>query len=442
MRYREYPAYKESGVEWLGAVPEGWEVLPLKYTCSYNDETLSGKTPPDYQIEYVDISSVDKTSGISKTETLSYKKSPSRARRIVRDGDIIISTVRTYLEAIARIQKPPGNLIVSTGFAVVRPQRNFYANFAFYAVRCRYFIESIVAYSVGISYPAINASELVRLHVVAPPYSEQTAIAKFLDRETPKIDNLIAKQQELIELLQEKRQAAISHAVTKGLNPEVKMKDSGVDWLGEVPEHWKVGKLRFFANIQGGIAKGRKYNNQKTISVPYLRVANVQDGFLDLTNVYNIEILPSELKRYLLQDGDVLMNEGGDNDKLGRGAVWKSELTPCIHQNHVFAVRPKGIESLWLSTVTQASYAKFYFFSVAKQSTNLASISSTNIKRLQIVVPPTAEREKILKYIELQCKKIDVLIAKASAAILLIQERRTALISAAVTGKIDVRNPD
>jgi type I restriction enzyme, S subunit len=138
----------------------------------------------------------------------------------------------------------------------------------------------------------------------------------------------------------------------------------------------------------------------KVLELPYLRVANVQDGYIDTHDVTTIEILPEELERYSLRKGDVLMNEGGDNDKLGRGAVWDAQIFPCLHQNHVFAVRPHESDlSDWITLVTSSSYAKFYFFSRAKQSTNLASISATNIKRLPIVLPPMKERLEILKSI-------------------------------------------
>ena len=240
-------------------------------------------------------------------------------------------------------------------------------------------------------------------------------------------------------MLKEKRQAVISHAVTKGLNPDVKMNPSGVEWLGDVPEHWIVRRLKHTSDLQSGIPKGKDLTGKRCISVPMLRVANVQDNYLDLGDVHNIHIEPDQLSRYELKSGDVLMNEGGDNDKLGRGAIWHSEITPCIHQNHVFAIRPYSIELEWLDLVTRASYAKFYFFRVAKQSTNLASISSSNIKETPLVIPPKNEREEIMRYITTKIEMFERSEKKSQEQIELLRERRAALISAAVTGKIDVR---
>jgi type I restriction enzyme S subunit len=439
-KYQAYSTYSDWDEKWFGRLPNHWNAAPVKFQCTFNDEVLSESLSDDYEIEYVDIGSVSASEGIQKTETIAYGKAPSRARRIVRDGDVIISTVRTYLEAIAPIECPPDNLVVSTGFAVIRPRGRFHKKYAAYALRAKGFIGEVVARSVGVSYPAINASELVAIYSPLPSLEEQIQIANFLDHETAKIDTLIDKQQQLIKLLKEKRQAVISQAVTKGLNPDAPMKDSGVEWLGEVPEHWIVRRLKHTAKLQSGIPKGKDLTGKNSIEVPMLRVANVQDGYLSLADVHTMKIEPHELDRYQLQNGDVLMNEGGDNDKLGRGAVWRKELVPCIHQNHVFAIRPENIEPEWLDTLTRAAYAKFHFYCVAKQSTNLASISSTNIKETPLLIPPGAERAAILTYLTNQFERFDLLEDKANLQVKLLQERRTALISAAVTGKIDVRN--
>jgi len=186
----------------------------LKYVSSINDETLPETTDPDFDLLYVDTGSVDASSGIQKKEPMRFENAPSRARRGVRDGDVIVSTVRTYLRAIAPISEPEENLIVSTGFAVVRPRKQLDSRFAAYALRAPYFVDAVVARSVGVSYPAVNASDIADLRVVVPPSDEQRAIAAFLDRETARIDALIGKVEKSIELLREYRAALISAAVT------------------------------------------------------------------------------------------------------------------------------------------------------------------------------------------------------------------------------------
>ena len=279
------------------------------------------------------------------------------------------------------------------------------------------------------------------LPVTIPLLTEQQQIATFLDYKTAQIDALIAKKEALLEKLAEKRTALISQVVTKGLDPTVPMKDSGIEWLGEIPAHWETMALKRLAEVRGGVTKGRKLNNVETLELPSLRVANVQDDHVDITDIATIEILVDELERYSLKAGDLLMNEGGDNDKLGRGAVWNGEIEPCLHQNHVFAVRPYDKTlSDWLALVTSSSYAKFYFFSKAKQTTNLASISATNIKLLPIVLPPKEEREEIFQYLNVQNKEIERAQGGISEVVDRLKEYRTALITNAVTGKIDVRD--
>ena len=240
MSFPRYPKYKSSGVEWLGEVPEGWGVAPLKTVASHNDDTIDENTDPDTEILYVDISGVDSLDGIKTKEPMLFGAAPSRARRCVKHGDTIVSTVRTYLRAIAPVRNPENNLVVSTGFAVVRPRAVLLPDYLGNILSAGYFIEQVIARSTGVGYPAINASDLVRIPVAVPPLPEQTAIAEFLDRETGKIDGLVAEQRRLMELLKEKRQAVISHAVTKGLNPHAPMKPSGIEWLGDVPERWEI----------------------------------------------------------------------------------------------------------------------------------------------------------------------------------------------------------
>ncbi|MCB0810604.1 MAG: restriction endonuclease subunit S, partial [Flavobacteriales bacterium] len=236
-KHERYSTYKDSASHWFGEIPSHWDLKPLKYLASINDEKLADSTDRDEVIEYVDIGNVTLQQGICGSETLSFEKAPSRARRIVRDGDSIVSTVRTYLKAIAPIKQPPPNLIVSTGFAVIRP-RALDPGYLSYHLQSSNFVEDVVSRSVGVSYPAINPTEIAEIELLQPLLEEQQAISAWLDERTARIDTLIAKKQRLIELLQEKRQAIISKAVTRGLDPHVKLKDSGIQWLGEVPEHW------------------------------------------------------------------------------------------------------------------------------------------------------------------------------------------------------------
>ncbi len=204
---------KDSGVEWLGEIPEHWEVKKLKYISTVNDESLSENYSEDFEINYIDIGSVT-TGSINKYENMMYSTAPSRAKRIVKNGDILVSTVRTYLKAIAPISLKEDNFIVSTGFAVIRSKNKIISDFMKYGLLSNYFIDLVEASSVGISYPAINASDLITFKIAIPPLKEQQQIANYLDEKTSKIDILIEKSNKSIELLKEKRTAIISAAVT------------------------------------------------------------------------------------------------------------------------------------------------------------------------------------------------------------------------------------
>jgi type I restriction enzyme S subunit len=206
---------KDSGVEWIGEVPEHWEIKQLKFIVSCNDEALSDKTPGSTQISYVDISSVSYDKGIESTEGLLFENAPSRARRKAKFGDVIVSTVRTYLKAVASVDEKYSDCVFSTGFAVLRARdEKLHTSFLKWLVLNELFIQAIESHSEGLSYPAINSTALINLKVVVPALKEQVELAEILDRETTRIDTLIAKTQHSIELLKERRSAFITAAVT------------------------------------------------------------------------------------------------------------------------------------------------------------------------------------------------------------------------------------
>jgi type I restriction enzyme, S subunit len=439
MSFPRYPKYKDSGVEWLGEVPEGWRTSKIGRVASIK---YGIGEPPEYYDEGTPlIRATNVHAGKLFAEGLVFvdpAEIPEKRILWLESGDIVVVRSGAYTGDSAIIPQGFGRCIA--GFDMVLRCHSAMPQFVQFALLSTYLRDrQIDLERMRAAQPHLNAEELGSCLLLLPPSDEQSRIAEFLDRETAKIDELVAEQQRLMELLKEKRQAVISHAVTKGLNPIAPMKPSGIEWLGDVPEHWEVLELKRIATIQTGVAKGKDNGSRCTISVPYLRVANVQDGYLDLEDVATIEIPEEDLPRYTLRTGDVLMNEGGDFDKLGRGCVWNGEIDPCIGQNHVFAVRPRDGLSAWVATFTGSDSAQSYFMSRSKQSTNLASISSTNLMELPLTLPPAAERQAILSLVTAQTSSFDALAAEAQKAIDLLQERRTALISAAVTGQIDVR---
>jgi len=428
-----YARYKASGVEWLREVPSHWAATRLKNLLREIDARVG-----ENDLELLGLS---KSQGVVRRSELSQGASESdnySKYKVVRSGNLVMNKMQAW-NGVFGLSPHDGMISPDYSvFEVAEPsQRRFLCDLlrtdqvaGELFTRCR---------GMGTAFLRLNTGDFFDVRVPLPPPDEIEGIIAFVDRETAKIDALIEEQRRLIALLKEKRQAVISHAVTKGLDPHAPMKDSGIEWLGEVPAHWRVVPLKFLATVQTGLAKGKDHGDQTTVRVPYLRVANVQNGHLNLDDVAEIDVLPSDVDRYRLRIGDVLMNEGGDFDKLGRGDVWQGQIPDCLHQNHVFAVRPIRVASTWLNLVNGSGYAQTFFILRSKQTTNLASISSSNLMELPVVMPPPDEQMDIERAVSSMRSKLDELTTQADLAIGLLNERRAALISAAVTGKIDVR---
>ncbi|WP_414622803.1 restriction endonuclease subunit S [Calothrix sp. CCY 0018] len=216
-------------------------------------------------------------------------------------------------------------------------------------------------------------------------------------------------------------------------NPE-QFKDSP---LGRIPKDWDIKPLTELAEINSGVTLGRNLSGFGTVELPYLRVANVQDGYLELSEIKTVRIFKQEIPRYLLQPGDVLMNEGGDYDKLGRGTVWYGQVSPCLHQNHVFRVRPNqnNLISEFLALVSASSYGKKFFILSSKQSTNLASINSTQLKSFPIPCPTIGEQKIILEI----TNTYDVRIRKKETRLEKLKLVKKGLMSDLLTGKVRVK---
>ena len=346
------------------------------------------------------------------------------AKSRVRDGDVIVSTVRTYLRAIAPINDPDENLIVSTGFAVIRPKGEVNSNFAAYALRAPYFVEAVVARSVGVSYPAVNASEIGGLSIAIPQDSEQKAIAAFLGRETERINALMEKKQRQIELLQEKRTALISYAVTKGLDPSVPMKDSGIDWLGMIPAHWSKAPVYARYHVKLGKMLDAKRITGNSLA-PYVRNVDVQWDQISVLDLNEMDFSDDDKDRYRLEYGDLLVCEGGE---IGRTAIWRGELEECYYQKAIHRLRPKNNSD-------NSRYFYYIMFAAAKSGHFIATGNPNTIDHLtaeklrthRFPFPPRDEQDNIVTFLEKETAHTDALIAKIQESLDRLKEYRTAL---------------
>lgn len=243
----------------------------------------------------------------------------------------------------------------------------------------------------GGAQPNISQQVIRDLVVPLPPLSEQRKIASVLSL----VQRAIEQQERLIALTQELKKSLMHKLFTEGLRGERRKQTE----IGPVPESWEVKLLRNCCIVQTGIAKGRKVEASEALTLPYLRVANVQAGHLDLSEMKAITIRSKERDRYLLRNGDVVLTEGGDFDKLGRGFIWNGEIDGCVHQNHIFAVRVDRSQLIpeYFAHLSQSPYGKAYFLSVAHKTTNLACINTTKLKGFPVLIPTLDEQEEIVQ---------------------------------------------
>lgn len=431
-----HASYRPTHVWGVDRLPSHWNEKPLKRVVVINAEKLADTTNADFELEYVDIGNVTLTGGITSTETLRFENAPSRARRLVRHGDTIVSTVRTYLKAVARIMRPPPNMVVSTGFAVLRATQEMDDSFLYRLAQSEPFVQAVVARSVGVSYPAINASDVGRFHIPIPPLAEQQAIASFLDRETARIDALIAKKQRLIALLHDKRTALISHAVTKGLDADILMKDTHIEWIGQIPAHWVALPLkRFSTRVDVGIAEAATHAYCDD-GIPIVRSTNVRPNRIDTDDLLHIEkwFAEKNCSKYL-RAGDLVTVRTG---YPGTTAVIPEDL----HNAQCF--------TLVMTTLKSEHSPRFfsYFLNSDAGATTFAregwgsaqtNISVPIVAEAPVVAPPRCEQDRIVQYLDDRCHRHEKLTNAMVNAIDRLREYRSALISAAVTGKIDVR---
>jgi len=376
--------------------------------------------------------------GSSKKDSSNMDKS---AYKLVLPRDIAYNKMRAWQGAIGASDLRG---IISPAYVVMRLRTgDNLPRYFHYLYRTPQFAKEAERWSYGITSDmwSLRPEHFKMIYTPQPPSAEQTAIVRFLDWVNGRLEQAIRAKRKVISLLTEQKQAIIHRAVTRGLDPSVPVKPSGIPWLGDIPRHWEVRPLKAVCQIQSGTTLGKDYSGQQTHDFPYLRVANVQAGYVNLSVVKKIRVPTDEAKRCLLEKGDVLMTEGGDPDKLGRGCVWEAQVAPCLHQNHIFAVRPdqSRLESQFLAALMGTGYARAYFQSTAKQTTNLAATNKTKIGQLKVLLPSVDQQREILLALSEETVPLNTAISRLEREIELLREYRTRLVADVVTGKLDVR---
>jgi type I restriction enzyme S subunit len=433
MSFPRYPKYKPSGVERLGEVPAHWDVTRLKRACTASPSNIDKKSYDGEQsvllcnytdVYYNDFITADLDFMVATASQAQIEKFTLRA------GDTIITKDSETADDIAVAAFVPNDLpgvVCGYHLSVIRPRSGTAGSFVKWWFASRFAKSCFAVRANGLTRVGLGQHELENVELALPPLPEQRAIAAFLDRETVKIDGLVAEQRRLIELLKEKRQAVISHAVTKGLDPAAPMKPSGVEWLGEVPAHWERNRLENFCEFVWGKAHEQFVCDDGVHVCATVRFVST-GGQVDRRCGQNLT--PAII-------GDVLMvmSDLPNGRALARALLVQDAVSYAINQR-VCAVRVKEADP-WYFAYQLNRHPQLL---AEDDGCNQTHLSNHDFTKLKVLVPPLEEQRAIATFLDRETAKIDGLVAEAEAAITLLQERRSALISAAVTGQIDVRN--
>ena len=443
--YKPYPAYKDSGVEWLGEVPEHWTATKLKRgfeVCLGKMLQPEIKSAEDTLAPYLRAANI-KWEGIDLSDVKEMWFSPAEKNQLSLLKDDLLVSEGGDVGRSAIWQDELNNCYFQNSVNRVRANEKNSTRFLYYWLQCTKDSGYIDILCNKSTIAHFTAEKVESVDMMFPSTSEQSAIASFLDRETAKIDTLISKQEKLIELLKEKRQAVISHAVTKGPNPKAKMKDSGVEWLGEVPEHWDVGAIKYFVLAKNGSIKTGPFGSHLTSSemqsgsIKVYNQRNVIDGDFDSGENFISEEKFEELSSVETFPGDLLITTRGT---IGRAAILPTNAERGILHPCLLRLQPDNsyIDTKFLKTLIQDSDLMKTQLGYLSNATTIEVIYSHTIASVIIPVPPIAEQGAIMQHLDDETAKIDMLVSKSEKAIELQKEHRVALISAAVTGKIDV----
>ncbi|WKZ64958.1 MAG: restriction endonuclease subunit S [Flavobacteriales bacterium] len=437
-------ATKPSGIPWLGEVPAHWEVKRIKSVVVRSENGAWGEDEAgdENDVFCYRAADFDTDRMLVTAEKLVRRNVPPEVfrRKAVRPEHLLIEksgggenvpvgrVVRSLLHEPAVFSNFLGLIEVDEAQA-----DSNYMRYTFWHLYSGKVPWRSIKQTTGLQ--NLDTSSYFDERIALPPLPEQRAIAAFLDERTARIDALVARKRRLVQLLKEKRQALITRAVTRGLDPKVKMKESGVPWLGEVPEHWSLPAL----NSRYEILLGKMLDEKrltKTDLVPYLRNIDVQWDRVNTEDLHEMDIAPSEYERFTLRPGDLLVCEGGD---IGRTATWRGELALCAFQKAVHRVRPRSASEhpRYLFYTMVAVHGRGVFLAEGNPNT-IPHLTGEKFRRYRFPQPPHEEQVAIAEHLDQMTTRIDALVTKVEAAVERLQEYRTALISAAVTGKVQI----
>ncbi|HVT59940.1 MAG TPA: restriction endonuclease subunit S [Thermoanaerobaculia bacterium] len=434
-RFKPYPSYKDSGVEWLGEIPTTWQSKRLRFVAPIRVSKLNVK--PDDAL-YVGLENVESWTGRLLLDT--QPESVDSVVGTFKAGDVLFGKLRPYL---AKAASPDFDGVSTSEILALRPTSGGFQRYVMYCLLNAPYIRWVDSLTFGTKMPRLSPEQVSSSFVAVPSEAEQRAIAAFLDRETAGIDALVAKKERLIELLQEQRTALITRAVTKGLDPKVPMKDSGVECLGEIPAHWDLSRLK---EMMKGIEQGWSplcENRQADEGEWAVLKAGCVNG--EEFDEAEHKALPAELEPvadYEVRSGDILMSRANTRELLGSAVLVRAVRTRLLLCDKLYRIRVMQGRVL-PEFVVRAVGSRVARFQLEREATgasgSMQNISQETISNLLVSVPSMIEQRSIADFLDCETARIDALVAKVRSAIDRLKELRTTLISAAVTGKIDVR---
>ncbi|HDY8228961.1 TPA: restriction endonuclease subunit S [Vibrio vulnificus] len=422
-----YSAYKDSKLDWLGKIPSHWDLVKLGACFKERNEKVSDK-------DFAALS-VTKNGILPQMEHVA-KTDAGDNRKKVCIGDFVINS-RSDRKGSSGTSDYDGSVSL---ISIILEPRLYEPRFAHHLLRSYNFQEEFYKYGKGIVADlwSTRYSDMKNIFVPLMPIAEQKAIATFLDRETQRIDSLIEEKQTFIKLLKEKRQALISHVVTKGLNPNVEMQDSGIEWIGQVPKHWEVKKIKHIcSNFMYGTSQDC---NQSEVGYPVLRIPNIKSTNVDFEDLKYANISDADALTYLLSRGDILViRTNGNPNLVGQSALFDSN-GQYLFASYLIKLTPKlGVDTSFLVEAMNSLSVRQALTFQSRTSVGNYNLSIPSLANTNIAIPPIDEQKTITNYLSAATKNIDLLIQETNKSIVLLKEHRTSLISAAVTGKIDVR---
>ncbi len=440
---KKYSQMKNSGIKWVGDIPEDWDVKRLKFTTSFENSSVDRHTyddeievsichyPQVYRNEIITSKTIMENGTCTEKELNKFQ---------LKKDDILITKDSETADEIgipAYIQENCKNSVSGYHIAHLTTNKNkILGHFLFRYLQSDFVNGYFETEANGVTRFGLGKYSISNLKLILPSISEQKQIVFYLGKKTKKIDNEITKNQNLITLLQEKRQSEICHAVTKGLDDTVSMEDSGIEWFEKIPKGWGIQKIKFNYKISTGKVLQSKKNNDNEILINFITAGNVFWNTVDLNDLAKMWATPEQIKKLCVKENDLLICEGGE---AGRCAILTGLKTNCILQNHVHRLRGKNYFSNKFLMYVMNYYHDIDLLQTIVEKVTLSSLSTSTLGDIPIPLPDTDDEvEQIVLHLDKKIKKIDSLLSKVKLQITNLQEFRESLISSAVTGKIKV----